>query len=203
MVDDLLHVRLGQKTCGQITLCIDVQEVGVTANGHGGTILLLNRSEVSHVEPLNCLLEVLSRTTKIQTINGAQLLKLFKGTYLLRELLTMADNLFRHGGRSTVLLSILVCNQTIHTIQCNATIIANNAATAICVGQARNNVTVTTSAHLRRIGIKYTSVMRLTIVGIDVYDLRVYVVTILLTSSNGHTNTTVDHKRTLEGLIGL
>jgi hypothetical protein len=58
VVDELLHLLLGEGAARQVALGIDVEEGAGAAEAHGGAVLLLDGGEVSQVGPLDRLLDV-------------------------------------------------------------------------------------------------------------------------------------------------
>ena len=197
VVNNLLNLRLSEGTTSKIALYIDVQEGGVTANGHCSTILLFNSSKIAQVEPLDSLFEVLSRATQIKAINFTKLLELLKSTNLLGKLLAVTNGLLIHDGAGAIFLICLIGNQSVNTVESNATIVADNTSTAICVRQTSNDVGVTAFTHVLGVDIKNASVVSLATIGVEVNNLWVNLVAVGLASSHCHTNATVYHKGTL------
>ena len=197
VVNNLLNLGLSKRTASKITLCIDVQEGGVTTNGHCSAILLFYSSKVAQVEPLNSLFEVLCRATQIKTVNLTKLLELFKSTNLLRELLTVTNGLLVHDGAGAIFLICLIGNQSVNTVESNTTIVADDAAAAVCVRQTSNDVGVTAFTHVLGVDIKNASVVSLATIGVEVNNLWVNLIAVGLASSHCHTNATVYHKSTL------
>ena len=197
VVNNLLNLRLSEGTTSKIALCIDVQEGGVTTNGHCSTILLFYGCKVTQVEPLNSLFEVLSRAAQIKAINLTKLLELLKSTNLLRELLTVTNSLLVHDGAGAIFLICLIGNQSVNTVESNTTIVADNAATAVCVRQTGDDVGVTAFTHVLGVDIKNASVVSLATIGVEVNNLWVNLIAVGLACSHCHANAAVYHKGTL------
>ena len=115
----------------------------------------------------------------------------------------MTNGLLVHDGAGTVFLISLISDKSVNTIESNTTIIADDAATAICVRQTGNDMGVTAFAHVLGVDIKNTSVVSLATIGVEVNNLWVNFITVGLACSHCHTNAAVYHQSALEGLVSL
>ena len=197
MVNNLLNLGLSEGATSKITLCIDIQEGGVTTNGHGSTILLFNSSKIAQVEPLNSLFEVLSRTAQIKAINLTKLLELLKSTNLLGKLLAVTNGLLVHDRAGAIFLICLIGDKSVNTVESHTTIVADDATAAICIRQTGDDVGVTAFTHVLGVDIKNASIVSLATIGVEVNNLWVNLVAVGLASSHCHTNATVYHKGAL------
>lgn len=203
MVNKLLDLGLGEGTFGKIALGINVEEGGVAADGHGSAVLLFNRGKVAHVEPLYCLLEVASRTSKLQAVNVTELSQLTEGANLLRELFAVTNGLLVHGLMRTGFFGLLFLDKRIDTVKGDAAVIADDAATAVCIRKTGDNVGMTAGTHLIRVDVKDTGVVGLAAVGIEVNDFGVNFIAVSFAGGHGHTDASVNHKGTLQRLVRL
>ena len=203
VVDDLLRLGLGDDAVSEVALGVDVQERGVAADGHGGAVLLLDRGEVAEVQPLHGLLERGGRAGDVEAVDLAKLRELLKGADLLSELLAVADGGLVHGLLGAGVLGLLLLDEAVDAVERDAAVVADDAAAAVGVGEAGDDVAVTARAHLGRVAVKDAGVVGLAVVRVDVHDLRVDLVAVLLARGHGHADAAVDHEGALERLLGL
>ena len=109
----------------------------------------------------------------------------------------MTNGLLVHDGAGAIFLICLVSDKSVNTVESNTTIVADDAAAAVCVRQASNDVGVTAFTHVLGVDIKNASVVSLATIGVEVNNLWVNLVAVGLASSHRHTNATVYHKGAL------
>src|SRR5574344_370754 len=99
---------------------------------------------------------------------------------------------------------MLLCfNQMINSIECNTTIVTNNASTTICVWQSSYDLGFAGFANLRRICVIDTLIMCLMIFSKDAKKLIRWLIAICSARFCCHCYATIRHERTLEGLLSL
>ena len=204
MVYQLLYVGLRQHTLVQVALEVDVEEGRDTAHGHGGTVLRLHCAEVAEVEPLHGLACILCGLADVEAIELCHLLQTLQRLDLLRDLLAQADYLVDHlavaHGSQVVLLLL---DQVVDTIESHTAVVTHDTATAIGVGQTREDVVVAHQLHLRRISVEHTVVMRLAIFREDLMQFLRGLITIGRAGLLSHLDTSVGHEGTLQRLVSL
>ena len=94
-------------------------------------------------------------------------------------------------------------DQTIDAVQRNATVVANNTATAIGIRKSRDDVGLAGRTHLGRIGIEDALVVRLVILVEDLMKLRTRRIAVGRAGLLGHLDAAIGHEGTLEGLVRL
>ena len=203
VIHELLDLLLGEGTVGKVALSIDVDERRGTADGHSGAVLLLDGSKVGEVHPLDGLLRVGSRVGNIETIGLGHHLELAEGADLLLQLLAIADVVGGHDRRSGSLLGLLVLDQVVDAVQGNTTVVADDAAAAIAIGQTGDDVSRAASTHLGGVDIEDASVVGLALEGVALDNVLVDLVAVLAGSLASDADTTVDVQRALERLVGL
>ena len=209
VVDDLLCVGLGDLTGLQVTLEVHVEEGGDAAERHCGAILALDGSEVAHVGPLHCFLSGLCRTGQVKTIFVAEVDQLLQGLDLLVMLLAEADPVLdlrlgevvavRHG----VLVTLLELDQGVHTIQCHTTVIADDAATAVGIRQAGEDLVVAGNLDLLGVHAEDAVIVGLAVLGENLLDFRIRLLAGFLDGLLDHTPTAIRHHGALARNVGL
>ena len=140
-VDDLLGVFLGDDASGEVALEVAIEEGGQAADGHCGAILGLNGSQVAKVGPLHCLVSGLSRLGDVEAVGLSHLLELLQGLDLLGVLLAEACPVLREASICDGIAgSLLFLNQVVHTVQCDTAVVADDAASAVSIRQAGDDV---------------------------------------------------------------
>ena len=204
VVDELLSSGLGENALFQVSLNIDIQEGGHPAHGHGRAVLGLDGGEVAEVQPLDRLMGVGGGARDIIAVAFRHLLHILQGTDLLGDLLPQADHIVGHGAVAGVLMiPLLLLDQVVHAVEGHPAIVAHNAATAIGIGQAGDDVGVAGLLHLGGIGIKNRLVVGLVVVGEDLVQLGTGRVAIGGAGLLRHLNAAIGHEGTLQGLVGL
>ena len=148
LVYQLLCFFFRQFPLADIFLDIDVEERRSTPYGHGRTILVLHRSQISQIYKLHGFAGILGRTGHVESVCGTHLLKILQGTNLLRNLFTVADDfIIQFLDVKAFLEFFLVLNQTCRTIQGHTTVVTDNPSTAVCIRQTCNNGRTATCQH--------------------------------------------------------
>ena len=83
VIDQLLCLCLCDRSVLQISLNINIEEGRHTADAHCRTVLCLDCSEISKVQPLYCLMRIFSRAGNIIAINSCHFLHFSERTDLL------------------------------------------------------------------------------------------------------------------------
>ena len=143
------------------------------------------------------------RAGRCRSRRSAQLLQLLQGLDLLAQLLALTDYVGIHDHAGGVLLALLVLDQPVHAVQGHAAVVADDAAAAIGIGQAGDDVAGAAGAHLRGVGVEHALVMGLAVFGVDFHHFRVHMVAVVLAGLHGHADAAVGLQGALEGLIGL
>ena len=203
VVHELLDLLLGEGAAGEVALSVDVDEGRGAAHGHGGAVLLLHRSEVREVHPLDGLLRVLGRAGDVVAVEVGHHLELTQSANLLLQLLAVADVLLGHDLGRGGLLGLLVLDEVVHAVEGNATVVADDAAAAVAVGQTRDDVRRTAGAHLGSVDVKDALVVGLATEGVVLHHVVVDLVAVLLGRLHRDADTAVDVQSALERLIGL
>ena len=131
VVNELLDLLLGEYAVAQVTLGIDIEEGGGAAKAHGGAVLLLHGGKIGKIDGLDGFLDVGGGLGDIAAVDAGHRLELLQGTDLLGKLLTVTDDIGQHDGGGGGFLEFLVLDQTVHTVQGNTAVVADDAA-AFC-----------------------------------------------------------------------
>ena len=91
----------------------------------------------------------------------------------------------------------------VNTVQCNTTVVTNDAATAVCIGKTGDDVGGTRCADTRRVDIEDRVVVGLAVLGEDLLDFGVDLFASFLNSGLNHAPAAVWHHCTLQRRIGL
>ena len=204
MVDQLLCLCLCDRSVLQISLNINIEERRYTADAHRCPVLCLDRSEISKVQPLHCLMCIFRRLGNIIAVNRSHFLHLSKRTDLLCDLFPQADHFVCHRPVTTVCqIVLLLRNQIIDSVQCHSAVVADDTASSVSIRKAGNDLIVTRLLHLRRIHIKDCLIVCLMVLGKNMVQLFGRLVAVGRACLLRHLDSTIRHKCTLQRLIRL
>ena len=203
VVDKFLSLFFCQDALLHISFNININESRSTAKAHCSTVLILNSTQITEVQPLDSFLSVGSRLGNIESIPLSHSLQSLQSLYLFCEFFSQTDDFFCHGTASNCLLMFLVFDQLVNTIQCNSTIVTDDTATTVSIRQTGDDCIVSCRTHFRCVNIEYAFVMSLPVMLKDVADFRIYFIAISLASFFCHTDTTERLQRTLQRLVSL
>ena len=204
VVDQLLGLLLGDEAALQVALDVDVQEGGDAADGHGGAILRLDGGQVAEVHPLEGFLGVGGGLGNVKAVLFRHHLHILQGIDLLGDLLALADDLVGHdAGAAVGEVLLLLGDQHVDAVQGHAAVVAHDAAAAVGVRQAGDDVALAGRAHFRRVGLEHCVGVGEVVFGEDALQLRVGFVPGLLAAVDGHADAAEGHKGALQGLVGL
>ncbi len=98
---------------------------------------------------------------------------------------------------------LFVLNQQIDSVQRDTSVIADNSASAVSVGQTRYNSGMAGKAHFGGVYVEHALIMRFSVFCKYFNHLGVYLVAVFTARVLSHSYSAEGLKRTLEGLIGL
>ena len=186
------------------SLDVDVQEGGDAAHAHGGAVLGLDGGKIPEVQPLAGFLGVLCGLGDVAAVGLGHLLHALQGVDLPGDLLPQADDVIGHGAVAAVgEVLLLELDQCIDAVQGHAAVVAHDAAAAVGVGQAGDDVGVAGGLHLGCVGVEHGLVVGAGVVGKDLVQLLAGLVAVGGAGLLGHLDAAVGHESTLEGLVGL
>ncbi len=105
------------------------------------------------------------------------------------------------GGGS--LLGLLVLDQVVDAVQGHTAIVADDAAAAVGIGQAGDDVSRAASTHLGGVDIEDASVVGLALEGVALDNVLIDLIAVLAGSLASDADTAVDVQRALKRLVGL
>ena len=203
VINKFLNLFLCECAILQISFCININKCRSSSQWHCCTILLLNSSKVTEIQPLDCFFYIRSRLGNVVSIDITQLFQLFQCFNLLWKLFSLSGNIRIHDHSGTIFLSLLILDQTIHSVQSYSSVIANDSSTSVSIRKTGNNVAGTACTHLRCICVKHSIVMSLSVFLEKINDLWIYMITIIFAGLNCHTDTTIRLKWTFKRFICL
>ncbi len=204
VVDDFLRLLLRQPARLEIALEVDVEEGRAAAERHGRPVLLLHRGEVAEVQPLHGFARGPRRARNIAPVGRGHRLQFLQRPDLLGQLLTVADDFL--GGRLRIerqLFLLLPRDQPVDAVERHAPVVADDAAAAVGVGQAREDVRAPARADVGGVGVEHALVVRLPVLGERLHHVRIRRVAVRFQRAEHHAQPAVRHDRALERRIGL
>ena len=204
VIDQLLSLRLSKSTLLEISLDVDIKECRYTTNGHSSTVLRLDSSQVTEVQPLNSFLSVASWLRDVIAVSCSHRLHLLQSLDLFSNFLTKTDNIICHLTVTNVCLIVfLLLDEVINTVQSYTTVIADDTSTTVCIRKTSQDLIMTSNLHLWSICIENCLVVSLMIIGEDLVQQRIWLIAIHLTRLLSHLDTTIRHESSLQRLISL
>ena len=203
LVDKLLRERLVDVVVSQIVLYIYIEERRYVTQRHGGSVLLLHGGQISHVYPLHGLLSRIGGTTEIEAVILAHNLHILQGLDLLGHLLAQTDAVLGHGPRQRAKILLLGLDQTIGAIEGQTTIVADDTAAGIVVGQTRKESQRAERTDLLGVYVEHAVVVGLAVVGEDILNAVVDLHAVLAARLGHHVDAAEGLDGALEQLVGL
>ncbi len=137
-------------------------------------------------------------------VGGGHRAQFVQGADLLVELLPVADH--RVGGERVVQraeFGLLGLDEAVHPVQGDAAVVADDAASAVGVGQAGDHTRAAGGPDLRGVGVEDAVVVGLPVFGEDLLHLRVELVAVGGQAVLHHPQPALGHDRPLERRVGL
>ena len=204
LIPKLLGAGLVQRAFLQVALDVDVEEARDAANRHGRAVGFLHRAKIGEIGPLHGLLGVGGRAGDVIAIELRHRSQIFEGADLLGELLACPDDLV---GRPHVVdlrpLGGLGFKQTRGAVKSDATVIADDPPTTVCVRKAGDDAGPSAAHDLGRVGVEDTVIVRLAIFRERFVDPRVGLEAGRLQARLDHAQPAIRENGALERLIGL
>ena len=179
LVDELLSKAFVDEAVLKVVLDVDVEERRHVAQRHGGPVLLLDRGKVGHVDPLHGLLCRIGRAGEVEPVIFAHHFDVFQGSDLFGHLFAQADAVLGHGAGEVAQVVGLGLNDAVDAVEGQATVVADDAAAGIVVGQARQEAQRAEFAYFFGIDVEHAVVVGLTVVGEDFLYLGVELYAVL------------------------
>ena len=204
MVDDFLSFGFVDDAVLQVTGHVNIDEGRNAADAHGGTVLRLDGSEVTEVEPLHGFACVRCRLGNVVAVNLGHDLHAFESLDLFGEFFAFADHVFAHIrfiGQS--LVGLLLGDEVIDTVKSNAAVVTDDTATAVSIRKTRNDVGLAGHTHCRRVSVENALVVSLVEFSKDAVKFFARRVTVVLARFFSHLDATERHECALERLVGL
>ena len=204
MVDQFLCLVFCEDSFFDITLNVDIQECRNTSDAHCSTVLCLDCCQISEVQPLNCFVGISCRSGDIISVDLSHLLHLVESFELLADFLTHTDNIVVHISASCAVMSYFFClNQTVDSVKSDTTVVTYDTSTSVSIRKTCYNVCLSCKTHFRSVGTKNSIVVRCHISCEDLFEFRIDLISVSLSSLNCHTDTTVRHKCAFQRFVCL
>ncbi len=141
-------------------------------------------------------------------VGGGHRLEFGERTDLLGELLAQPDGLLQRTvarGEAVQLLLLLLLegDEPVDAVQGHATVVADDAAASVGVGQAGHDARLAGGADLGGVGVEDTGVVGLAVLREDLLQFRGDRVAVRLQGAGDHPPAAVGHDRALERGVGL
>ena len=160
VIHQLLSPLLGEDAPLHITLNVDIKEGTDTAKGHGGAILLLDCAQIGKIRPLDRLAGIGGRTADIKAVHGGHFLQITQERDLLVQLLGETNvSCVAHLVGQKALVLLLLLNETVYAVESHTAVVTDDTASAIGIGEARNDVALSGGSHLIGVSAEHTVVM--------------------------------------------
>eukprot|EP00977_Amphora_coffeiformis_P027611 scaffold34623_cov274-Amphora_coffeaeformis.AAC.13 len=135
IVNDFLQVLFGGHTGFQVSFGVNVQKAIPSTDTHGGTILLLECGNVSQPHGLGGLTKGLRWLAQITAVRISELQQILEGLDLDGNFHALTHFVFGTAVDGIVVL-LFACHELIDTVEGNASVIGNDASTAIGIGKS-------------------------------------------------------------------
>ena len=204
LVPQLLGAGLIQHAILEIAFDVDIEKGRDAADRHGRAVRFLHGPEIGKVGPLDRLMRVRSRPPDVAIVELAHLGEVLQRAHLLGQLLAHPDHLV---GRPHVVdlgaFGALCVEQPVHPVERDTTIVADDAAAAVGVGQPGDDPGLAAFHDFGRIGVEHAVVVGLAIFGEGLVDLRIGLDSGSFQARLDHAQAAVREDRALERLVGL
>ena len=204
VVNQLLGLFLCERSRLQISFDVDIQEGGNPSDGHGCTVLRLYGGKVAEIEPLDCLFRVFGGTTDIKTVAGCHFLHFLKGTNLIGNFLSSADDFIGHGTVTEVCkVFLFLFYQEVNSVKGDSSVIPHDPSSSVRIGKTGENLIVSRLHHFRGVCVKNTLIMGFVIFGENLMQFGVRRVAVGRAGLFSHFDTAVRHESTFQRFIRL
>mmetsp|Transcript_40390 Transcript_40390/g.94944 ORF Transcript_40390/g.94944 Transcript_40390/m.94944 type:complete len:321 (+) Transcript_40390:1685-2647(+) len=181
IVNDFLQLLFRCTALCQVALSIDIEECIPASCGHCCTILFLQGCCIRQPTGLDCLLEGCGRLPQVNAIAVSHDDHVCHGLHLHADLRSLS-----HGFWSAALNGCVIClltlEQLISSIERNAAVVPDDAASGVRVGKAGKKVGVPCQPHFLRVEGEDEVVVRLHILRVGLLHLRIWLEAIALQS---------------------
>ena len=167
-----------------------------------------NGGKVAEVSPLDGFLRIFRRTGNVVAVRGRHFFHLTQSFVLFVDFFAAADNFFQiHAvfqiGLQRVELVEFVFHQEVDTVQCYATVVADDATTTVSIRQAGDHTGFAATADVGRINVKHALVMGFAVFGKDFADFGVQLDVVHFARVLYHFQTAERHDRAFQRLVCL
>ena len=174
MIPKLLRAYFVEGAFVEIAFNVNVEKTRDPANRHRCPISLLDSAKVRQICPLHRLTCVVGWTRNIALIALGHFGEILQCADLICRFFSHADNFVsRPHVVELSAFSFLGLDEMINTVERNATIISNDAATAIGIRQASDDTRLPAAHNFRCIGVEHPIIMRFTVLGERLMYLRI------------------------------
>ena len=203
IIDKLLCTLFVESTLFNITFNININKCGDSSDTVSRTVLLLNCTEITKIQPLNCLMCIFRRAGNIASVLLCHGYKVVHKFELTGNIFNQPDCIISHiPFADTFLISLTLFNKIIHSVKCNTAVVTYNSSAAICIGKPRKYSCMAGFPHRFGINTEYTCVMRGTVSELILYMLSDFI-TVGLTCLNCVSVTGKGINGSFKRLIGL
>ena len=144
------------------------------------------------------------RARNVVTIARGHRLQFLQGSRLFGKLFAIPDDRFRGRlGIEGQLLLLFVLDQSVHPVEGDAPVVADDAAAAVRVRQASQHVRTPAFADVRGVGVEHAVVVSSPVLGERFHDVRVRLVAVRFQRGQHHPEPPVGHDGALQRRLGL
>ena len=144
MIDQFLSFFFSQDACCNIFLNINIKESRNTSDTHSCTVLCLDGSQISEVQPLNCFFCILSRLGNIISIGLCHFFHFLQCTNLVCNLFTQLEVTTTH---TLTVCSSKICflflDQVIDTVQSHTTVVTYDTSASVSIRKTGQDLVMT------------------------------------------------------------
>ena len=204
VVNQLLRLGLGDDAVFEVTLDINVEEGGDTADRHCSAVLGLDGGQIAEVQPLERFVRVAGGLGDVVAVGRGHDLHVLQGVHLQGDFLTLTDNVVGHRAVAAVgEIMLLFSNQHVDAVQRNTAIVAHDTAAAIGVRQTGDDVGLAGRTHFRRVCHEDRVGVRQVIFGEDLVQFGSGGVAVLGAGLFRHADAAERHESALQRLVRL
>ena len=162
VIHEFLDLFFGVGAVRKVSLCVDIDERGGSADGHRRAVFFLDACQIREVGPLDRFLDVFRRSGDVEAVAFCHFLDFLEGADLIADFLRGANVFFVHhvSGSDHFMVFLLFLDQIVDAVERCSSVVTDDSAAAVSVRKSRNEAEMSDLTHFVRVCLKNAVVVR-------------------------------------------
>ena len=204
VIHEFLNLFFGVGAVRKVSLCVDIDERGGSADGHRRAVFFLDACQICKVGPLDRFLDILGRSGDIKAVAFCHLLDFLERGDLVADFLCGANVFFVHhvSGRDHFVVFFLFLDQIVDAVERRSSVVTDDSAAAVSIRKSCDEAEVSDLTHFVGICLEYAVIVGREVVE-HIVDLRRQGFAVFLDLFSDHLDTAKRADTSLERLVCL